>query len=46
MAAELATGHSVLPLSFRSFFFRRLVSEFASPIVTKLCRMFDGDQDL
>jgi len=27
-------------------FFRRLISEVAWPIVTKLCHMFDGDQDL
>ena len=31
-------------LSF--FFFRRLISEVAWPIVTKLCHMFDGDPDL
>jgi len=33
-----AAGHSVLPLSFRSFF-RRLISEVAWPIVTKLCTL-------
>jgi len=31
--------HYVLPLSYRSFF-RRLISEVAWPIVTKLCHMF------
>jgi len=30
----LAAGHSVLPLSFISSFFRRLISEVAWPIVT------------
>jgi len=41
----LAACHSVLPLSFRSFFsfFRRLISEVVWPIVTKLCHMLDGD---
>jgi len=29
-----------------SFFFRHLISEFAWPIVTKLCHMVDSDQDL
>jgi len=43
--AMLAAGHSVLPLSFRSFF-RRLISEVAWPIVTKLCHMSHGDTDL
>jgi len=38
----LAAGHSVLPLSFRSLFFRRLTSEVASPIVTKLCHMVNN----
>jgi len=27
-------------------FFRRLISEVAWPIVTKLCHMFDGDPNL
>jgi len=27
-------------------FFRRLISDAAWPIVTKLCHMFDGDPDL
>jgi len=40
----LAAGNSLLPLSFISFF-RRLISEVALPIVTKLCHMFDGDTD-
>jgi len=26
--------------------FRRIISEVAWPIVTKLCHMFDGDPDL
>ena len=30
---------------FRLSFFRRLISEVAWPIVTKLCQMFDGDPD-
>ena len=41
--AMLAAGYSVLPLSFRSFFFRRKISEVAWPIVTNLCHVFDGD---
>jgi len=40
------TGHSVLLLMCRSFFFRCLISEVAWPIVTKLCHMFNGDPDL
>jgi len=42
----LAAGHYILLLSFRSSFFsffRRLISEVAWPIVTKLCHMVDGD---
>jgi len=35
----LAAGHSVLLLSFRSFFFRSLISKVAWPIVIKLCHM-------
>jgi len=55
LPAMLAAGHSLLPLSFRSSFFlsfflssffRRLISEVAWPIVTKLCHMFNGDPDL
>ena len=42
----LAAWNSVLPLSFRSFFFCRLISGVASPIVTKLCHVFAGDLDL
>jgi len=48
-SSMLTASHSVLPLSFRSFFvllFRRLISEVAWPIVTKLCHIFDGDSDL
>jgi len=37
----LAAGHSVLSLSFRSFFFRRLISEVAWPIIIKLYHKFD-----
>jgi len=44
--AMLASGYSVLPLSFSSFYFRRLISEVAWPIVTKLCHMFDGEPGL
>jgi len=43
--AMLAAGHFLLLLSFRSFF-RRLISEVAWPIVTKLRHMFDGERDL
>jgi len=42
----MAAGHSILPLSFRSFFFRRLISDIAWLIVAKLCHTFDGDPDL
>jgi len=43
----LAAGHSVFLLSFGSYilYFRRLISEVAWPIVTKLCHTFDGDPD-
>jgi len=33
-------------LDLQSSFFRRLISEVAWPIVTKLCYMLDGDPDL
>ena len=43
----LASGHSVYRCRLDlSALFRRLISEVAWPIVTKLCHMFDGNQDL
>jgi len=44
--AMLAAGHSVLPPSFRFFFFNRLISEIPWPIVTKLCHVVGGHPDL
>jgi len=42
----LAAGHSVLLLHVVLIFFRRLISDVAWLIVTKLCHMFDGDPGL
>jgi len=44
LPALLAAGHFVLPGT--AIVYRRLISEVAWPIITKLCHVFYGDPDL